>query len=805
MTGLPLDLRLAWERLRRDPWTSLAIVAVLTLGIGMGGTLIGWIRPLLLTALPYPDSGRLVYLWQTERGPDSALAPASLPDFEDWRHELRQTSSLAGYQRQTWSVADGGGGRERRSGLAVTASIFELLQLRPQHGRVLSADEDRPEAAAVVMLGDGYWRNRFGADPAVIGSELDIGGEPHRIIGVLPAQRGWALQADLWRSHYRSSRAFATERGVHSTTVIGRLSENVSLADASGEHAALSQQLIERHPDSNAGRQGRMVPMHQQLVAGWRDSSRLTVALAGLLLLTVACNLVLLLGARAQQRRRLVAVQAALGASPLRLWRQALAEQLLLATMGIAFALLLAWSVLAWLRQTLPMGHFDASSLQLDAATLLAMLTLGAGLVLLVSLGGLLSGGKTGLAAVLAENGRGSTADGGQARLARRMQSAQVAMGLVSASVALLIAGSALQLARVQPGFDAEGVVQLGVELPPASYPFPGVGNYPSWPRVQQLLPRLEEALAAVPGVRSVALAQHQPLDDGWTTTVRRSDLDTEPDEETTLRAISPGYLQTLGIPLLAGRDLTADDRADAPAVVLVNQAFAQRWFGNRDPLGASVHFFGSDRQIVGVIGNTRFAGLAEAHQPAVYPPLQQTPFSGFTVLARLDGDPALAIEPLRRAINSLEAGATVFDANTLGERLASALQPWRLGAWLALSLAGTVGLLLLVGLFALLAADVGQRQREIAVRRTFGAGGADLGRWLLNRLSGVLLPGLGIGLLLAWWLAPLLASQLYGLPPRDPRVLALAVLAIILLAAIAASIPLRRTLKVTPMEAMRG
>ncbi len=807
MKGWRLDLRLAWERLRRDPWTTLALVIVLGLGTGVGGALVGWLQPLLYSPLPYAQGERLVYVWQTERGADATLAPTSMPDLEDWIADARTLESFAGYLRQQLAVENSQGGRERRSALAITAGLPTLLGLQPHRGRFLSATEDAVEAPASVVLGYDYWQSRFAGSEAVIGEEISLEGEPHRVVGVMPEQRGWGLDADLWISLYRSQSAFAAERGVHNTTALARLAPGQNLAAAQAEMQAIALRLIEKYPESNEGRQARVVPMHDHLVAGWRDSSNLAGGLVALLLLTVALNLILLLGARHATRRGSLSVQAALGAAPGRLFRQLLLEHALLAAGGMLLALLLAQAALAWARVNLPLGNFDASQIALQPAVIGAMALLNLGLALLIGSWPARRASRTLALGALDADGRSAIGGVDRARLARRLQMVQVSMGLLAVSVAVLLASSAAKVAKVDPGFRADGVVQMQVELPGARYPFPGVENYPNWPAVQQLQTRALAELAQVPGVESLALAQNQPLQSGWTTTVTPQYMleGEQPEDETTLRAISPGYLQTVGVPLLAGRDLSVADRADAPPVALVNQAFVRRWYPDADPLGKKVQFFGQLREIVGVVGDVRFAGLAEDLQPAIYPPLAQAPFSGFSVLARTSAEPAQVLPPLREALWRIESEATIFNSGPLQQSLAKAMAPWRLGAGLALGLAAVVGVLMLTGLFALMAGEVSARNREIAVRRALGAQNQDVGSWLIARLAWVLLPGIALGLFLAWLAAPLLGSVIYGISPHDPLSFVLAAVLVVAIATLAAMVPLRRALAVAPMGVLRG
>ena len=806
LQGWQLDLRLAFERLRRDPWTTLALVVVLGLGTGVGGALAGWLQPLLYAPLPYADGDRLVYIWQTERGAEGSLAMTSLPDLRDWADQANTIEGFSGYTRQQVSVTSIEGGQERRNGLAMTHGLPSLLGLQPLLGRTLNTEEDAVNGPPVVVLGYDYWRTRFAADPQIVGQRIELEGEPYEIVGVLPEQRGWALDADLWYSLVRKQRAFADERGVHGTIALGRLADGVSLAAADAEMGALAQRLMQQYPDSNDGRQARVVPMHQHLVRSWTESARLASWLVALLLLTVSVNLLLLLSARHQGRRASLAVQSALGAAPGRLLRQLLIEHLLLGALGLLLAVVLAKAALAWARATLPLGNFDPEALGLDSQVIAIMGALSVALSMLIGLLPARRASRSVAVDALDSGGRSAGAGKHSQRLGRGLQIAQVSFGLVAASAAILLASSAMKVAAVDPGFRAEKVVRLSVELPQARYPFPGIEVYPKWPELMQVLQQAERDLAQLSGVRSLALAQNQPLQSGWTTTVVRSDRAEErPEEETTLRAISPGYLPTVGLDLLSGRNLSASDRSDAPNVVLVNQAFIKRWFSDVDPIGQKVQFWGKDREIVGVVGDVRFAGLDQPASPAIYPPLAQIPFAGFSILAQVDGDPNTAIAGLREALWRIEPGAAVFDAGPLAQSLAQAVAPWRLGASLAVALASVVTALMLTGLFALLAGEVSQRRREIAVRRALGAQGVDVGRWMAGGLIAVLLPGLALGMLISWFSVPLLAALVYGISPHDPVYFLAAGVVVLVVAALAALIPLRRALAVAPMGVLRG
>jgi len=807
MRGWQLDLRLALERLRRDPWTTLALVVVLGLGTGVGGALAGWLQPLLYSPLPYAQGDRLVYVWQTERGAEGSLAPTSLPDLEDWIASASTVENLAGYRRQQLAVENTQGGRERRDAIAMSANLPLLLGQQPALGRFLAVEEDRVDAPATALIGYDYWQTRFAGAADVIGREISLEGEPHRVVGVMPQQSGWGLDADVWVSLYRNQAAFAAERGVHSTTALGRLAPGVSLEVAEAEMRALALRLIEQYPDSNQGRMARVVPMRDYLVAGWEQSAQLAAALVALLLLTVALNLVLLLSARHAGRRVTLSVQAALGAAPGRLLRQLMIEHALLAGFGMLLALMLAYAALAWARVSLPLGNFDGAEIALRPQVIGLMAVLNLGLAIVIGSWPARRATRLLAGAALTAEGRSSHGNVSGSSLGRRLQVAQVSLGLLAASVGVLLASSAAKVARVDPGFRADSVVRMQVELPAARYPFPGIENYPTWPAVQQLLTRAQAELSELPGVDSLALAQNQPLQGGWTTTVTPEYMlnESQPEDETTLRAVTPGYLQTVGVPLIAGRDLALSDRAEAAPVVMVNQAFVRRWYSDRDPIGQKVEFFGQLREIVGVIGDVRFAGIALEATPAVYPPLAQAPFSGFSVLASTRDDPTAVLQQLREGLWRIDSEATIFNSGSLDEALGQALAPWRLGAGLALALAAVVGMLMLTGLFALMAAEVTGRQREIAVRRALGAQSEHVGYWLLRRLASVLMPGISLGLLLSWMAAPALGAVIYGISPHDPASFVAATVVVMTISALAAMIPLRRALSVAPMGVLRG
>ncbi len=799
------DLRVGARQALRRPGSSLLLVAILMLGIGAATAMFSVLRPVLLQALPYPDGDRLVYLHETDFANNEQFGGVSFPDLADWRASAKKFAAFGAFARSDATIRLADGPPRRVTTLNASAELLPTLGIAPLHGRGFEARDDVVGAAPVVILSHALWRDAFGADPGAVGGTLEVDGKTAQIVGVMPEAAAWSITGDVWRPVAPTQPNFIAERGVHSLRVVARLRDGVSLAAANDEIGAIASALEKQYPQDNKGRGARASAMHAFLV---RDVERplwlLGAAIVVLLLLTCN-NAAALLLARTSAREAELAVRSSLGARRARLAGQLFAECLVLVAAGTGAGVLLAQVLLELAVRINPIEALDPAVWRIDARALLfAVATCGAAALLAGTFPAWL-GARVSPASALGA-ARGSVAAGGD-RLRRMLVASQVAIALLLLLAVGVLVRSYAGMARVELGVHGDGVASVTVGLPAGKYPMPPLDTYPMWPEVTQFMAALDERVAALPGVVSHAFVQNAPLDSAWTTsvTVEGREVPADAHEEWQMQAYGPGALRTLGIPLLAGRDLDAQDVHGRPAVVLINEAAARQYFPGQDPIGRRIRFWGTPREVVGVVGDVRTDGATEPAAPAVHPPLAQTPFSTFSIVARTEADAATLFPALREAIWSVDGDVVPYDEATLDERIARLTAPQRFALGIAGLLAAIAAVLALSGVVGTIAIEVHRRRNEIGVRVALGARARQVVRLVLARSIRMVAIGAIVGVATYLAAATALERFVFGVSARDPIAIA-AVLALFGLGAVLACVaPARRALAVEPMQVLRS
>ena len=799
MARLLHDLRNAWRSLRRGRGFAVSVLALLGLGIGIATGAFAVLRGVLLRPLPYPAAERLAIVWQTDADDGSFEERASGPDFADYQARARSFDRLAAASFPEVNLRPAVGPPERVPAAAVTASFLPTLGARPALGRLLAADDDVAGAPRVAVLGHELWRRAFGGDPAIVGRTVQIDAQATEVIGVLPPGFGFG-EGEVWLP-LATTTPFLDVRGVHNLLVLGRLRDGASLASAQAEMSGVMAALAKQYPEDNVGRGARVVSLHEAVVGDVRRELWLLSGAVALVLAIVCANVAGMWLLRAHARRRELAVRAARGASRGRLVRQLLAEALLVAgasaLLGLALARLALRGFLALRPGELP----RAAELGLDppAVAFAAGLALLAGL--LCGAVPLLTGGVR-FTALRARGGSGGATRGARAVLVV----AEIAVALVLLSGTALLARSVWNLLRVDPGFAPGRTMTFNLELPEGRYPMPARSDYPKWPQVTGAYERIAERIRALPGVAGVALAANHPLERGFTsqvTVVGRP----EPEgsiEETRVHPVSAEYHRLLRVPLVAGRHLAPGDRPDAPPVVVVNRAFARKHFAGASPLGERVNLWGRELQIVGVVGDVRFHGLAEASEPAIHPPLPQMPFSGFRLLVSATVPPAALERAVRGAMAELEPDVALHEVAPLDELVSRSYGERRFVMTLLATFGALAAALAGLGLYGVMAFQAAQRRRELGVRQALGAARGDLVRLLAGEGARLTLAGALLGLAGSVALTRSLRAFLFEVAPLDPLALAAAVGLLVGLSLVAAWLPARRASRLDPMEVLR-
>jgi putative ABC transport system permease protein len=816
--SIATDLRLGARVFGRHPGLAAAAIVSLALGIGANSAIFSVLHHVVLAQLPYAEPDRLMVVWETGKDlPTRSVAPAN---FMDWRRETRAFESLAGFDVFSPTLV-GRGEPERVRALSSSGNLFTTLGVTAQVGRALLPADEAPGAPGVAVLGDGLWQRLFGGSPAALGQTLTLDGLSYTIVGVMPASFTTPTlpNIDLWLSGDRGvPRTFpfagdaTTVRDAHMIRVIGRLAPGSTRASAQDELTSLMVKLAAMYPDTNTGLGVNIVPLHEQIVGDVRPIVLLLQGAVGILLLIACVNVAHLLLGQAASRQPEMVTRVSLGASRGRLVRQLLAETLVIAVPGGVLGLLLASWGLDALIAAAPAALPRASTVSLDSTVVLFATAVTLVTTVIFGVGPALQLSRS--ASALQAQTQVRIAGG---RSIRRWHHVMVVAELALAQVLLVGAGllvaSLLASQRVDLGFASEGRIAATLSLAPERYLRPREqGSFEIDPEaktrfISTVLTRLNE----LPRVRAAAASFTAPLSGAPNRGVR---IDGMPEPGPGLepagdfQLVSPDFFRTLGIPLLQGRVFSDADRADVTPVLIVNRAFADRYFPGQDPIGRTVRFGRSAaHQIVGVVGDARYRSVEAAADPTFYIPLAQNnerwPFLSFTVWSD-DGQVAALAPAIRQAVREADPLQAISRIQTFDEILSSALAARRFNTLLVGVFALTALLLAAVGTYGVMAYVVASRTREIGVRAALGASPHAIVRLLLGQgirqsVTAIIVGG-GIGMAAS----RLLESMLYGVAPRDVRTMLIVAAILAGVAIVATWLPARRATRINPIAALR-
>lgn len=792
------DLRLAVRSLLKTP--SFTIVTLLTLGVGLGVTIAIFtaVHAVLLRPLPVVQPDRLLFLREMKlpQFPSFSVAPGH---FVTWQRDARTFAAMAALQTNSLTLS-GLGDPERVRGDRLTASGFAMLGTPAIRGRYFTDEEDRPGAAHVAVLSERFWRRRFAGDDGVIGRSLTLTGQPYTVIGVAPDGLDPILgDVDLWVP-MAFDEAERTRHGSHYLRVIGRLRDGVTLAEARADLDRVAAALEADNADSRGWRL-LVYPLHDYLVRNVRDALWLLAAAAFFVLAVVCSNVAALLVARGLARQKEMAVRAALGAERSRLVRALMTESLLLSVCALGIGLFVAYATLTAMLTLAPTSVPRSREIGLDGAALL----FAAGLTIVTPLlFGLIPAwqvARTDLRYVLASGGRqvGQT-------LRRRSRGAlvvgQMAMALILLVGCGLLVRSFTRLMQVDPGFVPDHTLVAALALRSDRFTTPEV-------RLDAQT-RILDAVDHLPGVSAVGMTQSLPLvsDQVASFQIEGQLVDLSERPSTNFYAISPGYFDAMGMRLLRGRGIEARDRADAPRVVVINEAVARKYFADRDPIGLRLQISqgASDwREIIGIVNDTKQYGLAAETSNQVYESLWQQPFGTVEIVARSTADPALLTSSLRAIVRAIDPDQPLGRVTTLEELFEQSIGPQRFSLALFGSFALVALALAAVGLYGLISYTVSQQTQEIGIRFALGASRGAVSRGVLREALGLGLAGLVLGTALALVLTSLMRSLLFETSVRDVMTFVVTPLVLLTVVVLASLIPARRASRVDPIVAMRG
>jgi putative ABC transport system permease protein len=800
------DVRYGVRMLRRAPGFTAAAVITLGLGIGANTAIFTVVDAVLLRPLPYGDPDRLVTVG--DRAPDGTSSSVGFTTVVDWRARS-QTFERFALMRSWMPTLVAAGEAEPVPAVRVSWNYFDMMGAHPALGRDFTADDDRPEHWRVLLLSDGLWRRRFGADPSIVGRTIVMNDREYRVIGVMPATfepldaARFYAPAQLWAPiGYAVSQRDACRSCQH-LRAFGRLKRGVTIGQAAAEMNTIREQLRREHPtDYDAGAIA-VVPLRDALTRNVRTALLVLLGAVGLVLLIACANVASLLLARSLVRQRELVLRAALGAGRARIVRQLLTESSMLSVLGAMVGVALAWFAVQGIAALAPVSLPRMDHIEIDARVL-AFTTAVAVLTSIVF--GLIPAWRsasTGLQGTLAVDSRGSV--GGRSRARAAIVVADLVLALVLLAGAGLMLRTIVALSRSNPGFDPDRVVTLGFSL---------VGNaYAEDTAVVAFQNRLLERARAVPGVESVALAGQVPFGDNfdcWGFHAKgRMKPNTADDPCIQRYGATPEYLRTMEIPLRAGRFFSGADLAGSQPVIVISESTARAVWGGDDPIGSEVRIGGADsgpwRRVIGVVADTHHADLTAPPTEAMYTPQAQLADSFLVAVVKSStSDPSSLIAPVREAIRELDAAVPVYDVATMDARLAKASAQRLFVMRLLSGFACVAVLLAAIGLYGVVSHAVAQRTREVGVRVALGAKRSDILRLVLGEGLTLIVAGLVGGLTVALLVMRYLETLVFGVSPTDPATLAAAcgVLAIVALAAHA--VPIRRALRIDPAAALR-
>ena len=806
------DIRYGLRMIGKAPGFTLLATLALALGICANTTIFSFINGLILrplTAVKDPD--RLVAVFTGDYS-SGLYGGSSYPDYVDLRDQTDVFEKLAAFD-QTVMNASGESEAERLRGFVVTGNYFDVLGVRAQLGRTLQPPDDQPANATPVVISDSLWQRRFSADPATVGKTLRLNDKLYTIVGVTePAFRGLrlGLPPEFWLPTTATpgfTRGNRDDRGIQ---LIGRLKPGVTVAQAQTQLTTIAARLAQAYPDTNRGtierpneprpmtvaRESRVGPEAQIAI---KRVSLLLFAVVGLVLLIACANVANLLLARASARRREIAVRLALGASRGRLIRQLLTESLLLALLGgVAGLLATQWTV-RLLPQFFPAN--DANGLDLSVDWRVLVFTLGVSLLtgLLFGLAPALQATRLNLLPAL--KAEASVYGQRRRRIALRdvLVIAQLAMSLVLLVSAGLFVRSLRQALTFDPGFATQNLLAASLETRGARL---------NEQQGQEFYQQTLERVGSLPGVQSATLSMFAPISGGgYRRNITLEGYEPQPNEDTELNTNTIGlnYFNTMGIPIVAGRDFDTQDREGSPLVVIVNEELARRYYGGnavgkRLQIGSNV----PSREIVGVARMARYRNLREEPLPFIYIPFGQEYQSGMTLLVRTKGDPEELVGSLHNEMRALNKDVPLFSVQTMSERIGGELAADRMIAVL-LSVFGAGALLLAaIGIYGVMGYAVAQRTHEIGIRLALGAEQRDILRLIVGQGMVLIAIGAGIGLAVALAATQVLKSLLFGVSATDPLTFASVIVVLVGVALMACYLPARRATKVDPLEALR-
>jgi putative ABC transport system permease protein len=804
---LAQDMRYGLRMLAKNPGFTAIAVLTLALGIGANTAIFSVVNAVLLRPLPYHDPGRLVVILQGK-----GSGPVSPANFVDWREQNQVFEKMGA--AEWWSPNLGGEDTpEHLNALHITPDILALLEVNPMLGRIFTPEEGQVGTEHVAILSHGLWQRHFGGKANVIGQAVSLDGETYTVVGVMPAgfkfAPFWATKAELWAPLALGNRI--TNRGAQSLRVFARLKDGVTLEQARADIGNITRRLDQEFPGTN--RDVQVTSLDEKVVGTVRPALLMLLGAVGFVLLIACVNVAHMLLARAGMRRKEIAIRAAIGASSQRLLRQMLTESTVLAVLGGLAGLLVASWGMRFLAALAPADIPGIEYIALDGRVLVFAVVIALITGLLFGMAPAMQASRVDLNESLKESGRGTTEGIHRNRARSLLVISEFAMALILLVGAGLMIRSFVKLMQIDPGFESHHLLAAVVSVTGTKEADPS--------RRAAFFQQAVENVKALPGIESASAINHLPLDgDEWGLpfAIEGRPLP-RPDNPpgAVYRVTLPKYFQTMGIPLLTGRDFEPSDKMDSPRVVIINQQFAHLYWPGEDALGKQLSIYDPKNlewcSVVGIVKNTKQSDWAAIPQPEMYFPYLQTkdylqsPSSWvayLTLVVRSRKDPLDSVSAIQSAIWSLDKNVPISNIESMDSVISRSVAQPRLYLMLLNVFAGIALILAAVGIYGVMSFSVVRRTHEIGVRLALGARQADVLKLVVAQGMVLATAGLAIGVMGAYAVTRFLSGLLYQVQPTDPATFVSVSLVLMAVALLACLVPARRAMKVDPMVALR-
>jgi len=810
METLLSDLKYAFRLIVRNPILSIVIVVALAMGIGANTAIFSVLNAVLLKPLPYQDAEQLVMMWQrfTGIGVPKDQNWTSPPEFNDVRRLQNSFSDIAATQASSFAMVVGDR-PERVLGQFVSPNFFKLLRVEPFLGRTFTADEEQQGKEAVVVISHGLWQRRFGSDRGMLERPLNLNGRPYQVIGIAPPGFKDPQQPDgeIWAALSFTPQQL-TQRGSHGLLVIARIKPGLTIEQARGDMARVSERIIEGAPEYPYARFGYRVlinPLLEEYVGDIRPALMMLMGSVGLVLLIACTNVANLLLVRASAREREMGIRTALGAGRRRLIQQTLTESVLLSLVGAIVGVVLAQFGVSLLASMAAQSFPRLAETQIDLVALMFTVAVAVGTGILFGLIPAFQSASADSQEVLKEGNQTSTAGRGRLRLRRVLVAAEVALSLLLLVGAGLLIKSFMRLQRVDGGFDPSGVLTMRIAIPAVRYSDPE--------QARNFFREVLRRTAAVPGVTSVGASNGVPLSgsggSGTTTIDNPAFADDRGTPEADQRIVTPGYFEAMGMRLVSGRVFGDGDTEASQPVAIIDETMARTFWPNEDAIGKRIKRGGRQSTqpwltIVGVVRHVRYRTLEEPSRVQLYMPHSQTPVTGMSLAVKTTLQPQALANIIQKEVMAVDAEQPVWAIRTMDELMATSVMRRQLVMTLLTLFAGIALVLAAVGIYGVISYWVTQRSHEIGIRVAIGAGRLEVMTMVLGQSMSVVLIGLVVGLIGAVALSRVMTTLLFDVSPTDVATFGGYSLALIIVGLLASYLPARRATRIDPVAMLR-